>query len=383
MTARIPARSRRQAMDWSLVLISQGIETTIDFAEESGWGLIVAGAGTRACTRNSQTIPARKTATGRGARELSPQGALFDWASLGWVLLVGMFFWIQTHATSAFQERGVDGCSRRLSRRMVAALYGDFPSRRSGSFCHERVALALFLLGLTMGNFGTGLGLLAAYLAGAGGNIATWLIYLRRASQPRRLGNGHGLRGIAGGSSNPFRTAMVRTIGNMPRRDRCRRHAVCVAWAEPGLGRARAFWRLRQWTGARMSFAAGSASQLEARGKCRRRGHILRVGDFAVVAGAASSRREMNSNVQLYRPLRVFLLRRESRLPDPSITCEVAASILSPFDVWQNFFGLLEVDDEHVPRNAGLALLFHRVARRPCTTAFAHAVPRAANGYPA
>ena len=41
MTARIPTRSRREAMDWSLVLVSQGIETIIDSAEESGWGLLV------------------------------------------------------------------------------------------------------------------------------------------------------------------------------------------------------------------------------------------------------------------------------------------------------------------------------------------------------
>ena len=41
--ARIPARSRRQAMDWSLVLVSQGIETTIDYSENGdGWGLLVA-----------------------------------------------------------------------------------------------------------------------------------------------------------------------------------------------------------------------------------------------------------------------------------------------------------------------------------------------------
>ena len=37
---KIPARSRRQALDWSLVLVSQGIETTID-ADTDGaqWGL--------------------------------------------------------------------------------------------------------------------------------------------------------------------------------------------------------------------------------------------------------------------------------------------------------------------------------------------------------
>jgi len=40
---RISARSRAQAMDWSLVLISQGIDSTIDQAENgAGWGLLVA-----------------------------------------------------------------------------------------------------------------------------------------------------------------------------------------------------------------------------------------------------------------------------------------------------------------------------------------------------
>src|SRR5436309_13025875 len=41
--ARIPARSKRQAMDWSLVLVSQGIEAIIaESSEESGWSLVVA-----------------------------------------------------------------------------------------------------------------------------------------------------------------------------------------------------------------------------------------------------------------------------------------------------------------------------------------------------
>ena len=41
--AQIDARSRRQAMDWSLVLASQAIDTALDYSEEGfGWGLIVA-----------------------------------------------------------------------------------------------------------------------------------------------------------------------------------------------------------------------------------------------------------------------------------------------------------------------------------------------------
>lgn len=37
--------------------------------------------------------------------------------------------------------------------------------------------IGFLLLGLTMGRFGTGIGLLAAFIAGAGGNIAALLIY--------------------------------------------------------------------------------------------------------------------------------------------------------------------------------------------------------------
>ena len=38
----IRVRSEKQAMDWSLVLASQGIENTIDYVEESAaWGLLV------------------------------------------------------------------------------------------------------------------------------------------------------------------------------------------------------------------------------------------------------------------------------------------------------------------------------------------------------
>jgi len=39
---RIPAPTRRQAMDWSLVLTSQGIEHGLDRDEAAGWTLTVA-----------------------------------------------------------------------------------------------------------------------------------------------------------------------------------------------------------------------------------------------------------------------------------------------------------------------------------------------------
>ena len=42
LTHRIPARNRRQAIDWSLVLASQGIEHGIEHLEETGWALTIA-----------------------------------------------------------------------------------------------------------------------------------------------------------------------------------------------------------------------------------------------------------------------------------------------------------------------------------------------------
>jgi len=186
MTTRLVARSRRQAMDWSLVLISQGIESTVDFSEELGWGLILATSDHEPALRvleqyriENRHWPWR--------HKLSAKGMLFDWASLGWVLLIGVFFFIQTHTSPSFRDAGLMDA--------IAVSHGEWWRLFTPIFLHAdaghfalNASIGLFLLGLTMGNFGTGVGLFAAYLAGAGGNVATWLIYT----------NGHRSLGASG-----------------------------------------------------------------------------------------------------------------------------------------------------------------------------------------
>ena len=169
---RIPARTRREAMELSLVLISQGIEPTIERPDpKNGWGLLVSAQdhdraveAIRQYRLENRNWPWQQS--------MLASGLLFDWASLTWVLLAGFFYWLQTRVD--LQSSGImDGLAVSHGQwwRLFTAvwLHGDL-----GHLC-SNLAIGFVLLGLAMGHYGTGLALLAAYLAGAGGNVAGWL----------------------------------------------------------------------------------------------------------------------------------------------------------------------------------------------------------------
>jgi len=159
-------------MDWSLVLVSQGIDTAIDFTEESGWILTVpdhelirARDTLRQYRSENRQWPWRQT--------VSREGVLFDWGSLAWVILISFFYWMQTHRGPGFEVAGLMDAA--------AVSRGEWWRFFTAVFLHADIghlalnaSIGVVLLGLTMGNLGTGVGLLAAYLAGAGGNVATW-----------------------------------------------------------------------------------------------------------------------------------------------------------------------------------------------------------------
>ncbi len=192
LTARIPARSRGQVMDWSLVLASQGIEHVIAEPDETGWprkplsseppgpnslrgwGLLVtesdhatALTAIQLYRRDSRRWSLRKT--------ISTNGAIFDGVSLAWVALTVVFFWLSVNRVG-FREAGIlDG---------AAFASGEWWRLFTATLLHADVlhlaTNALFgfiLLGFAAGCYGTGLGLLAAFLAGVGGNLASWAVH--------------------------------------------------------------------------------------------------------------------------------------------------------------------------------------------------------------
>jgi membrane associated rhomboid family serine protease len=153
-------------MDWSLVLISQGIGSEIQEDQvTSTWGLLVLPED---YPKAISAIRQYRIENRRWWRqEVFHPGLLFDWGSLAWVALLILFYWMDAQAglRSAGMMDNTAVFSGQWWRLFTAIwLHGDLGHLAANA------SVGLLLLGLTMGRIGTGPGLLMAYLAGAGGN---------------------------------------------------------------------------------------------------------------------------------------------------------------------------------------------------------------------
>jgi membrane associated rhomboid family serine protease len=159
-------------MDWSLVLLSQGIECMIDHLEE-GWSLLV---GSQDFERANAALRQYEVEN-RGWRwrqELPWPSVLFHWGVLVWCLVLA----------------GVHGAvSLGLDLKTVGLMRGDAVLNGAwwrlftaimlhADFAHlmANITFGLVVLGLAMARYGAGCALLAAYLSGAGGNLARALL---------------------------------------------------------------------------------------------------------------------------------------------------------------------------------------------------------------
>ena len=118
---RIAARSRRQAMDWSLVLVSQGIEPVVQRnADGAGWELLIP---TNDSEKAFRTLRLYRTEN-RGwpwPQASSWPSQLFNWTSLVWGALLVLFHWLASNRPRV-HAAGVDvtptgrGTAARLER---------------------------------------------------------------------------------------------------------------------------------------------------------------------------------------------------------------------------------------------------------------------------
>jgi rhomboid protease GluP len=173
MSSRIATESKRQAMDWSLALVSQGIESIIDQAEETGWGLIVEEND---FARALEVIKQYQLENLRWPwqQKIFHQEISFDWGSLAWVLVMCLFFWLSERSAN-FRDAGMMN-SAAVSRGEWWRLFTAISLHADAGHLASNAGIGFVLLGLAMGRYGTGVGLLAAYLAGAFGNVVPWLI---------------------------------------------------------------------------------------------------------------------------------------------------------------------------------------------------------------
>lgn len=170
----IPVRSHKQAMDWSLALISQGVESEIKQVED-GWELRVT-PGTRA---RAEGVLATYQAENRGwgwRPKLVTTGRVFHRGSVLWVFVLGwIFIWSEGRLGRLEKIAFMDNTAVQAGQwwRLFTAitLHADY------SHLAANISTGWLLLGLAMARYGAGFGLLASYLAGAVGNLAGYWIY--------------------------------------------------------------------------------------------------------------------------------------------------------------------------------------------------------------
>jgi len=180
-TGVITVRSQRQAEDWSVVLLSQGIESMIQPGAEPGqWVLRVEPENyTRALrtlrvyvTENKQPVWVQPVPWSGGL--------IFDWRSPVWFLMLAVLFYLSTYRFKSIRDLGiVDSAAIHNGEwwRFFTAtmLHADLPHLVSNC------TIGIIFLGLAMAQYGGGLALLAAFLSGAAANVASFLVDQRPA----------------------------------------------------------------------------------------------------------------------------------------------------------------------------------------------------------
>src|SRR5688572_17911561 len=151
----IPVRSRRKAMDWSLVLASQEIPTTISHSKETGWALLVNPADVeRAIKAIRQYHVENRHLEWR--QQLPWSRVTFHWGAVPVCLLLAVVYQLSSNIPSLYQAWVFDTAAVRTGqwwRPFTAVLlHSDLAHLLANA------TSGVLLFGLAMARFGAGCG---------------------------------------------------------------------------------------------------------------------------------------------------------------------------------------------------------------------------------
>jgi membrane associated rhomboid family serine protease len=173
-TLIIPARSRREVMDWGLVLASQGIEARI-VRTEGGWGLEVEEED----YERAQGALRQYRVENRGWRwkqQLPGSDLVFHWGALVWVAGMAAFYYWTMVAFPQLQRAGLLD-NRRAAEGQWWRVFTAITLHENLPHLAANAVTGFLLLGLVMARYGPGVAMLAAFLAGAAGNWASLMVH--------------------------------------------------------------------------------------------------------------------------------------------------------------------------------------------------------------
>ncbi len=169
--AVIRAGSKSEAMDWSLVLASQEIEAIIEYVPEGeGWILLVPPEAYRRSLAAIRQYRIENRHWG-WRQPVEWSGLLFHWGALFWCWILVLFYWMAVTLGSSFEGAGL--MDNVLAKRGEWwRLFTAVSLHKDVGHLASNVSAGIIVLGFAMARYGAGKALLAAFLAGVGGNIA-------------------------------------------------------------------------------------------------------------------------------------------------------------------------------------------------------------------
>jgi rhomboid protease GluP len=170
----IPARSRREVMDWALVMASQEITASVDKSAQ-GWALLVAESDYARATAVLQQYILENRGW-RWEQHLPGMGFVFHWGVLVWVAAMAAFYYWTMIAFPQLQNLG-EMEPGRVAAGQWWRLFTAITLHANVEHLGANLVTGGLFLGLAMACYGPGNALLAAFLAGAIGNAADLIAY--------------------------------------------------------------------------------------------------------------------------------------------------------------------------------------------------------------